>query len=249
MRIRQLVFVARERDELAQQICDLFELKETFNDPGIIHFGLENVLIPLNDTFIEIVTPVQENTTAERFLDKRGGDGGYMVILDVDDFEAEKKRVEDEDISIVWNADRKEEDIHARAIHLHPKETGGAILSLDKMIPEDAWLWAGTNWRKDISTSLVDCLTGVILQSDDPDNLCSKWEKALGKTKSLNEVAIELNSSKISFLKSTDGRGEGVNAFVIKTSNKDEVFKRADEMNLLTKDEIMLGGVKMILKD
>ena len=75
------------------------------------------------------------------------------------------------------------------------------------MIPEDAWLWAGTNWRKDISTSLVDCLTGVILQSDDPDNLCSKWEKALGKTKSSNEVAIELNSSKISFLKSTDGRG------------------------------------------
>jgi hypothetical protein len=117
------------------------------------------------------------------------------------------------------------------------------------MIPEDAWLWAGTNWRKDISTSLVDCLTGVILQSDDPDYLCSKWEKALGKTKSSNEVAIELNSSKISFLKSTDGRGEGINAFVIKTSNKDEVFKRADEMNLLTKDEIMLGGVKMILKD
>ena len=48
MRIRQLVFVAKERDELAQQICDVFELKETFNDPGIIHFGLENVLIPLN---------------------------------------------------------------------------------------------------------------------------------------------------------------------------------------------------------
>ena len=54
---------------------------------------------------------------------------------------------------------------------------------------------------------------------------------------------------KISFLKSTDGRGEGVNAFVIKTSDKDEVLKRADEMNLLAEDEIMLGGVKMILED
>ena len=59
---------------------------------------LENVLIPLC-TFIEIVTPVQENTTAERFLDKE--DGGYVVILDVDDFEAEKKRVEDENIYCV----------------------------------------------------------------------------------------------------------------------------------------------------
>ena len=33
---------------------------------------------------------------------------------------------------------------------------------------------------------------------------------------------------------------EGVNAFVIKTSNKGEVLKRADEMNLLTEGEIML---------
>ena len=40
----------------------------------------------------------------------------------------------------------------------------------------------------------------------------------------------------------------GVNAFVIKTSNKVSI-KRADEMDLLTEGEIMLGGVKMILED
>ena len=134
MRIRQLVFVAKERDELAQQICDLFELKETFNDPGIIHFGLENVLIPLNDTFIEIVTPVQENTTAERFFKKTGGEGGYMIIVDVEDSEHENERVENSEIRIIWNGDRQEEGIHARTIHLHPKQVGGAILSLDKML-------------------------------------------------------------------------------------------------------------------
>ena len=32
--------------------------------------GLIN--LPLGDTFIEIVTPVKENTTAERFLNRRG---------------------------------------------------------------------------------------------------------------------------------------------------------------------------------
>ena len=59
------------------------------------------------------------------------------------------------------------------------------------MIPEDAWLWAGTNWRKDISSS--SRLPYRRYPSiDDPDNLCSKWEKALGKTKSTNEVAINL---------------------------------------------------------
>ena len=91
MRLRQLVFVSRERDRLARQICTLLDLKETYHDAGLINFGLENVLIPLGDTFFEIVMPVQENTTAERFLEKRNGDGGYMVIVDVDDFESEQK--------------------------------------------------------------------------------------------------------------------------------------------------------------
>ena len=66
MRLRQLVIVAEERDSIANQICDVFDLKVAFHDDGLIHFGLINSLIPLGDTFIEIVTPVKENTTAER---------------------------------------------------------------------------------------------------------------------------------------------------------------------------------------
>ena len=58
------------------------------------------------------------------------------------------------DIEIVWNGERNEEGIHARTIHLHPRQVGGAILSLDKMIPDEAWLWAGTSWKKDINKSL-----------------------------------------------------------------------------------------------
>ena len=134
MRLRQLVFVSRERDRLARQICTLLDLKETYHDAGLINFGLENVLIPLGDTFFEIVMPVQENTTAERFLEKRNGDGGYMVIVDVDDFESEQKRVESSGIEIVWHGNRNEEEINARTIHLHPKQVGGAILSIDHML-------------------------------------------------------------------------------------------------------------------
>ena len=153
MRLRQLVFVSKERDRLAKEICDVFDLKEAYNDPGLISFGLENVLIPLNDTFFEIVTPVQENTTAERFFEKTGGEGGYMIIVDVEDFEHENERVENSEIRIIWNGDRQEEGIHARTIHLHPKQVGGAILSLDKMIPENEWLWAGTKWKEHINHS------------------------------------------------------------------------------------------------
>ena len=155
MRLRQLVFVSRERDELGSKICKLLDLKESYNDAGLINFGLENVLIPLGDTFFEIVTPVKENTTAERFLDKKGGDGGYMVIVDVENFEEEQERVETSGIEIVWHGNREEENIQARTIHLHPKQVGAAILSIDHMNPKAAWLWAGTDWEKDINKQKI----------------------------------------------------------------------------------------------
>ena len=248
MRLRQLVFVSNERDELGRKICDLFDLKETYNDAGLINFGLENVLIPLGDTFFEIVMPVQENTTAGRFLDKRGGEGGYMVIVDSSDFEKEQPRVEASGIEIVWHGNRKEENIQARTIHLHPKQVGGAILSIDHMNPESAWLWAGTDWEKDINKTLVDIISGVILQSADPKLTCENWEKALGKKRETgNSLDILLDGSKISFVSDSDGRGEGIHAFRVKALAKDEILQKAEQMQLLQDGEISLGGVKIIL--
>ena len=248
MRLRQLVFVSRERDELGSKICKLLDLKESYNDAGLINFGLENVLIPLGDTFFEIVTPVKENTTAERFLDKKGGDGGYMVIVDVENFEEEQERVETSGIEIVWHGNREEENIQARTIHLHPKKVGAAILSIDHMNPKAAWLWAGTDWEKDINKTLVDVISGVVLQSDNPEFLCSKWEKALGKKRiAENNLSILLNESKISFVPDEDGKGEGINSFAVKTLDKNKILENAEKINALQNGNIYLGGVKIIL--
>ena len=249
MRLRQLVFVSKERDELSRKICNIFDLKETFHDPGLINFGLENVLIPLDDTFFEIVMPVRENTTAERFFEKTGGEGGYMIIVDVEDFEHENERVENSEIRIIWNGDRQEEGIHARTIHLHPKQVGGAILSLDKMIPENEWLWAGTKWQEHINNSLVDRLSGVILQSSDPDKLCSQWELALGKERDSGAMLnISLDQSNISFIKDSNSKEDGIYAFVIKTLDRSAILEKAKSKGFFVNDEISLGGVKIILE-
>ena len=67
MRLRQLVIATNNIEVLADNICDLFELKKTYSDPELIVFGLENILIPLGDTFIELITPVKENTSQSDF--------------------------------------------------------------------------------------------------------------------------------------------------------------------------------------
>ena len=251
MRLRQLVLVTKEIDSLADQICELFELKISFCDPELIHFGLENRMIPVGDTFIEVVSPVQENTTAERFLIKRNGPGGYMVIVDVEDIENEQQRIKNENLKIIWHENRNVGGINAQALHLHPKQIGGAILSLDSMTPESAWLWAGTNWRSDINQSLVENLIGVVLKSKNPEKLCANWEVALGKkrVRAVDEFSIELEKSNIKFIEGKDSLGEGIDAFILSTHKSAEIYKRAKERGFIKNNMIDLGGVKFILSN
>ena len=57
-----------------------------------------------------------------------------MVIIQVDDFLKSKEMANQQGIDIIFESD----DPAARAIHLHPKQIGGAILSLDFMDPQES---------------------------------------------------------------------------------------------------------------
>ena len=247
MRLRQLVIATSEIDLLADSICDLFELKRTFSDPELIVFGLQNVLIPLGDTFLELVTPVKENTSAERFLKKRRGDGGYMVIVDSVDLEKERKRLENAKMDIVWYENRRSDDIHGQSLHLHPKQVGGAILSLDNMNPPSSWLWAGTEWEKDINKSLVSHISGVNICSPNPDKLLSNWEKALGRKRSIGSNSINLSGSSINFVMNNHSQSEHISAFKIHSANRLDLEKRAANRGVLINNYIHLGGVDFLL--
>ena len=243
MDIRQLVIVAQDRDEVVEKLCNIFEIKVAYYDPGIIHFGLENALLPIGNTFLEAISPVQDNTTAGRFLDRRGGDGGYMVIIQVDDFLFSKSAVETASIDIVFES----EDPNARAIHLHPKQLGGAILSLDAMDPPESWKWAGENWREKVDTTLVESIAGVQIQSSAPLEMKRKWLSVLPEATKEAKSFINLDNTEIEFTEDFDGRGSGVSAFKIKVKNKEEIHSRAKEMGLLINQEIEVGGVKFLL--
>ena len=247
MRLRQLVIATREIGPLADSICDLFELRRTFSDPELIVFGLENVLIPLGDTFLELVTPVKENTAAERFLNKRDGDGGYMVIVDSLDLDKERKRLETVELDIVWHENRKTDGIHGQSLHLHPKQVGGAILSIDNMKPASSWLWAGREWEKDINKSLVSHFSGVNICSPDPDNLLSNWERALGRKRSADGTSIDLSGTSINFVMNTQSQSEHVSAFQIHTAKRLDLENRAASRGFLINNNIHLGGVDFLL--
>src|SRR3984885_7922975 len=93
MRLRQIALVAKDLAAARADICAVLGIDYAFDDPGVGKYGLRNAVFPIGDTFLEVVSPKQTGTTAGRLLEKRGGDGGYMVILQVDDLAAALGRV------------------------------------------------------------------------------------------------------------------------------------------------------------
>jgi len=193
------------------------------------------------------VTPVKDNTAAERFLKKRDGDGGYMVIVDSLDLDKERKRLKTVELDIVWHENRKTDGIHGQALHLHPKQVGGAILSIDNMKPASSWLWAGTDWEKDINKSMVSHLSGVNICTPNPNNLLSNWERALGRKRSGDGTSIDLSGSSINFVMNTQSQSEHLAGFQIHTSNRLDLENRAASRGFLINNNINLGGVDFLL--
>jgi len=235
--------VSSMRDPIVNDLCELFGFEVAFNDPGVGHFGLENAVIPIGTDFLEVVSPVKDNTTAGRFLEKRNGDGGYMIIIQVDDFEISKGLVEKKNIGVVWKTDLPE----AKAMHLHPKQMGGAILSLDWMNPKESWKWAGPEWTSHISGP-VSGVDGVEIQSSNPDEMFKDWLEVLGSTKSDPEKRIIfLDNTWLKFISDTDGRGAGISTFSLKSENHHVIYERAKDLGLMNGDFIQLGGMKFHL--
>ena len=234
--------VSSLRDPIVSDLSQLFGLEVAFNDPGVGHFGLENAVMPLGTDFLEVVSPIEENTTAGRYLQKRGGDGGYMVIIQVDDFDKTKSLVHDNEIEIVWDTDLPE----AKAIHLHPKQMGGAIVSLDWMNPKESWKWAGPEWNKYI-TDDIKGIDGVEIQANNPEEMFNRWKDILYAS-NINESKkkIYLDNTWISFI-DEDDRGSGISAFSLITDNKELLISKAKEFGFLQEDNIVIGGVKFYL--
>ena len=93
LRMRQICLVARHLAPVVDEFRAVLGLEVCHRDAGVGKYGLENALFPIGHKFLEVVAPLREGTTAGRYLDRRGGDGGYMVITQCDDHAPRRRRV------------------------------------------------------------------------------------------------------------------------------------------------------------
>jgi catechol 2,3-dioxygenase-like lactoylglutathione lyase family enzyme len=231
MRLRQIALVAHDLAAARAKITSVLGLDYDYDDPGVGKYGLKNAVFPVGATFLEVVSPHAPGTTAARLLEKRGGDGGYMVILQVDDLAEARARVRDAGARIVDQTDKD----GAAFTHIHPKDVGGAILSLDHMNPKERWEWGGPHWLDHVRTDVSVAIVGAELQAADPSLMAGRWAAVLGRSaKHTNgRWHIDLDEGEIRFVAVRDGRGEGLGAFDVAVRNPNDVRSRAEAMGLL----------------
>jgi hypothetical protein len=248
MRLRQIALVARELEKVVDDVAGVLGLEVCYRDPGVEEFGLHNALFAIDDCFLEIVSPLRAGTTAGRLLEKRHGDGGYMVIVQTDDLDADRARMKALGVRIVWQAELRD----AATIHLHPRDVGGAIVSLDRMTPPESWRWAGPEWREHVRTEVTRELRGVEIQAADPAATAERWSQVLARPardRGDGEREIALERGCVRFVADRDGRGEGVAGIDVAVADRMEVLHRARARGLSAGAEIVeIGGVRFRLE-
>ncbi len=249
-RVRQLALVAEKLGPVETALTEVFGLKVAHRDPGVAKYGLENIVVPVGDQFIEVVAPIEEGTTAGRYLERRGGDGGYMVILQCTDPAGRNARADALGMRIVTVIDRDDYD----GVQLHPRDTGGTFLEIDHTSGFDQddgpWYPAGEGWQQAKQTSVTTGIASATIQSPDPQTLAERWAGILDRDLSndAHGLSIPLEQGSLYFVEDADGRGEGLSEIDVLINDRNHVDQAAKKLGLPGhKDQLVIGGVRFNL--
>ena len=242
MRLRQAVLVAAELEPVATALRGALDLGEPFRDPGVGVFGLANTVFALDDCFLEVISPTEPQTAAGRHLERHGGDGGYMVIFDVEDLDGARSRALGMGVRVAWQIDLPD----ISATHLHPADMRGAIVSIDRSNPYGSWRWGGPQWTGRIGSGASARLTGVTIAVDDPVAVGARWGEVLGVEPQQDGGLdggigsfLPLDGGEVRFA----GAGEGCGEALVEIALALPAALRAG------REAIELGGVRLSLSD
>jgi len=253
LRLRQIALVARRLAPVVEEIRDVFGLEVAYRDPTVSAFGLENAVFPVGRQFLEVVAPVREGTAAGRYLERRGGDGGYMVILQCDEHAPRKRRVGELGIRKAFEHDEP----NYRVMQLHPRDTGGSFLEIDEQVGGEAmdgpWQPAGPDWRSAVRTGVVSGIAAAELQTPGPAALARRWseilEVAIGGD-AAHPAVLRLENASVRFVEDHDGRGEGLGGVDLVTTDRSHALASAERHGRRVGDDLVLVcGVRFRLVD
>lgn len=256
IRLRQIALVAADLQKVSTEIGGVLGVEACYTDPGVSVFGLKNTLWPIGTQMLEVVTPFKDGTAGGRYIERRGGDGGYMVITQVDDVARRRARAEELGVRVAYDLHYPDEGHDG--IQLHPGDTGGSFFEMDQMLMPGGdevggpWYPAGDNWEPFVRTERVSGISAAELQSPEPERLAKRWAE-IAELELVDDddghPTMAFENATVRFVPDTDGRGEGLGGVDLITEDRDAVLEAADMLGCAVDDgQVAIAGMRMYLK-
>jgi hypothetical protein len=249
MRVRQIALVSGHLDRVTRELDDVFGLQVAYNDPHIHHYGLKNAVLPAGAAFLEVVEPIRDDASAARHLARRGGDAGYMVIVQVADAPAEQARAEALGVRVVDRIDSAQ----YYCAHFHPADFGGMLVSFDQQRTETDplrdggdWMPAGRDWAAAQADDVAD-IAAVVLSAADPQALARRWSELMARPLDpADPLRLPLDRGEIRFVPGGEAAPTLIEALDIAVADPSAALARAKAAGLAVTDgAVRIGGVAM----
>jgi hypothetical protein len=248
MRLRQIALVARDIEPVAAQLNAVFGLSIAFRDPAVAKYGLVNVVMPVGGEFLEIVQPVTSDASASRYLKRRGGDAGYMLIFQAADAAAHRARLVGEGIRSIAQLDSQ----HYIFTHFHPGDFDGVLVSVDTAGDGSDWNerfghWppAGLDWRNHAADPGVLGIAGAIVQVKNPLTVARRWSHLLEAE--CRDASLLFDPAQVRFIEPVDADGTGIVAVEIAVRNSAAILERASAHGVpIESGAVRIGGVAFV---
>ncbi len=256
IRLRQIALVAADLHKVSTEIGGVLGVEACYMDPAVSVFGLKNTLWPIGTQMLEVVTPFKDGTAGGRYIERRGGDGGYMVITQVDDVAHRRARAAELGVRVAYDLHYPDEGHDG--IQLHPGDTGGSFFEMDQMLmpggdePGGPWYPAGDNWEPYVRTERVSGISAAELQSPEPERLAKRWAE-IAELDLVDDddghPTMAFENATVRFVPDSDGRGEGLGGIDLITEDRDAILEAADKLGCAVDDgQVAIAGMRMYLR-
>jgi glyoxalase-like protein len=198
--LRQVVLLARDLGGALTQAQDFLGLNPGIRDAeSMAALGFEHEVLAIDETFLEIVSPLAADSSSGRLLERKG-ESGYMVVVQVADSDAMVAQAEGLGLKPVMR-----ELFEGNPLtQWHPRDLG-TLAEIDEMRTAE-WHFcpelAATG-----STAVAADIVAVEIGVSDPAGYAHRWATVLGLDIEPGQTTVPLAVGELRFVPDDAGAG------------------------------------------
>ena len=175
-RLRQIAFLVDDLPS-AEEIYHRALGLTPVHHQDLPQYHLTNSVMPTGgETFLELLQPTAEDSSAGRFLARRGS-APYLLVFETHDFDNLIPHLQSLHIPIT----RITQETGYRSAFLHPSATNGAFVEIVEVTdPLNPWPPAGPNWQQQPTNPKTRQLRQIAVLVNDLDQAIDQWGRMFG---------------------------------------------------------------------